>query len=78
MTSPTMPDPAPARAAGAWVPWLLTMALFSLVIALTVGILKSLGGAGLPEAVLAGGTAFGATMGLCLAAVTAVKELRRR
>lgn len=70
MTHPTKPN-------GAWVPWLLAMAFFSLVVAMTVGILKSLGGADLPEAVLAGGTAFGATMGICLAAVTTVKELRR-
>jgi hypothetical protein len=53
------------------------MALFSLVVAMAVGILKSLGGADLPEAVLAGGTAFGATMVACLTAVTAVKELRK-
>lgn len=55
----------------------MSMAFFSLVVALTVGILKSHAGAGLAEAVLAGGTAFGATMGICLAAVTAVKELRK-
>ncbi|MGP3949187.1 hypothetical protein [Streptomyces sp. 7N604] len=75
MTPPAPPtSPRPAHT---WVPWLLAMALFSLVIAMAIGILKSLAGAGLVEAVLAGGTAFGATMGTCLVAVTAVKELRK-
>lgn len=77
VTPLTTPSQPPARAAGAWLPWLLAMAFFSLVVAMAVGILKSLGGAALPEVVLAGGTAFGATMGACLAAITAVKELRR-
>jgi hypothetical protein len=53
------------------------MGFFALVVALSVGILKSLAGTGTAEAVLAGGSAFGATMGICLLAVTAVKELRR-
>ncbi|MFP8905132.1 hypothetical protein [Streptomyces atacamensis] len=70
MTHPTKPN-------GVWVPWLLAMVLFSLVVAMSAGILRSLGGADLPDAVLAGGTAFGAAMGLCLGAVTVVKELRK-
>jgi hypothetical protein len=53
------------------------MVLFSLVVAMAAGILRSLGGAGLPEAVWSGGAAFGASMGMCLAGVVAVRELRR-
>ncbi|WP_328742310.1 hypothetical protein OG301_15625 [Streptomyces platensis] len=74
--TPQAPPTSP-RPANTWVPWLLAMAFFSLVVAMAVGILKSHAGTGLAEAVLAGGTAFGATMGVCLAAVTAVKELRK-
>jgi hypothetical protein len=53
------------------------MILFSLVVALAAGILSSAGGAGLAEAVMSGGTAFGATMVLCLGAVGVVRDLRR-
>ncbi|MFJ6682378.1 hypothetical protein [Streptomyces werraensis] len=44
------------------------MVLFSLVVAMAAGMLRSLGGAGLPEAVWSGGAAFGASMAMCLAA----------
>jgi len=72
----SVPPTAP-RPAHAWVPWLLAMAFFSLVVGMAVGILKSFAGASLAEAVLAGGAAFGATMGTCLLAVTTVRELRK-
>ncbi|CAL9512945.1 hypothetical protein SUDANB32_03665 [Streptomyces sp. enrichment culture] len=61
----------------AWVPWLLVMVLLSLVVAMAAGMLRSLGGAGLPEAVWSGGAAFGASMAMCLAGVVAVRELRK-
>ncbi|MFE7043404.1 hypothetical protein ACFU9X_29370 [Streptomyces atratus] len=46
--------------------WLLVAALFSLVVALIAGILKVSTGAGSAETVLYSGTAFAASMVLCL------------
>ncbi|MEU1590549.1 hypothetical protein [Micromonospora sp. NPDC005710] len=46
--------------------WLLVAGLFSLVVALIAGILKSSVDARLAEAVLYGGTAFAASMGVAL------------
>ncbi|KAF4405375.1 MULTISPECIES: hypothetical protein [Streptomyces] len=77
MTTPPTPDQVPGRTVPVWLPWLLAMVFFSLAVALAVGILTSLSGAGGPEAVLAGGAAFGGAMGLCLAGVVAVRELRQ-
>jgi hypothetical protein len=77
VTPSTRPHQALAPAAHLWVLWLLLMALFSLVVALAVAFLESLSGTGLAEAVLSGGAAFGASMGICLAAVAVVRELRR-
>ncbi|MEU1126516.1 hypothetical protein ABZ371_23845 [Streptomyces sp. NPDC005899] len=53
------------------------MVLFSAVVALVVIMLTLRSGAGLVDATLSGGAAFGGTMLLCLAVVAAVKELRR-
>uniref|UniRef100_A0AAU3H5A6 Uncharacterized protein n=2 Tax=Streptomyces sp. NBC_01401 TaxID=2903854 RepID=A0AAU3H5A6_9ACTN len=77
MTSPTTPSPVSASHAHTWALWLLVMVLFSLVVALVVILLKLQSGAGPADAALAGGTAFGATMGICLGAVAAIRELRR-
>lgn len=82
MTSPTVPHQSPQQAPAArdshtWVLWLLLMASLSLLVAVCVGILESLRGAGLAEAVLSGGKAFGGSIVICLTAVVAVRELRR-
>ncbi|MFG3002134.1 hypothetical protein [Streptomyces sp. NPDC048340] len=77
-TDPAAPQQAPViGSTTAWVPWLLTVVLFSLVVAMSVGILKSLDGAGWAEAVLSGGTAFGTSIGICLGGIAAVRELKR-
>lgn len=77
VTSPTTPSPASASRSHTWVLWLLVMVLFSVVVALIVIMLKQHSGAGPADAALAGGTAFGATIGICLGSVAAVRELRR-
>jgi hypothetical protein len=63
---------------GAWIPWLLVMFLFSLLVAVCVGFLKSLTGTASAEALLSGGAAFGGTALLCLGVVPVVEQLRRR
>lgn len=55
--------------------WLLVAALFSLVVALVAGILKTSTGVGLAEAVLYGGAAFATSMGLCLLVLSAAGQL---
>ncbi|MEU3198598.1 hypothetical protein [Streptomyces sp. NPDC006996] len=50
-------------------------ALFSLVVALVAGILKTSTGAAFAEAVLYGGTAFATSMGLCVLVLSAVGQL---
>ncbi|MFJ2296894.1 hypothetical protein [Streptomyces sp. NPDC087894] len=77
MTPPASPTPVPASPSHTWALWLLVMVLFSAVVALTVIMLKAHSGSGLTDAVLAGGTAFGSTMLICLGTVAAVRELRR-
>ncbi|MFB7409661.1 hypothetical protein ACFCZ2_21010 [Streptomyces sp. NPDC056202] len=77
MTSSAVPPQLPAPAVPTWVLWLLLMLSSSLVVALVVGILKSFGGAGLAEASLTGGAAFGGAFGLCLTAVPVMKQLRK-
>ncbi|MFE5584441.1 hypothetical protein [Kitasatospora sp. NPDC056531] len=64
------------NSSGTWVLWLLIIGLVSLVIALVVGILQTWAGARLPEATMAAGAAFGVSVGLCLAVLAAVRELR--
>ncbi|MFI6150903.1 hypothetical protein [Streptomyces sp. NPDC051109] len=61
-----------------WAFWLLIMVLFSLVVALTAGLAESLAGAGLLTVLRSGGTGFATAVGLCMAAVPAVRELRKR
>ncbi|MGS2645532.1 hypothetical protein [Streptosporangium sp. LJ11] len=56
--------------------WLAIAGLFSLVIALVAGILKSQTGAGLAESALTSGGAFAAAMALCLAVLAAVQGPR--
>ncbi|MFD8799952.1 hypothetical protein [Streptomyces atroolivaceus] len=77
MTSPTTPSPTSASRSHTWVLWLMVMVLFSAVVALVAIMLNVRSGAGLADATLSGGTAFGATMVGCLTAVAAIKELRR-
>ncbi|MFI8105454.1 hypothetical protein [Streptomyces sp. NPDC086023] len=75
------PDSAqvpPSSASPTWVLWLLIMGLFSLVVALSAGLLESLAGGGPLEVVRSGGTGFITAAGLCLATVTAVQQLRKR
>ncbi len=57
---------------------LLSIFLFSLVVALSASLMESLAGAGLPTVVRSGGTGFTTAVALCLAAVPAVRELRKR
>ena len=59
-----------------WVLWLLIIALFSTLIAACVAALKYMTGTGIADAILFAGAAFGATAGLCFAAVGAVTALR--
>ncbi|MGP3683946.1 hypothetical protein ACTVZO_04400 [Streptomyces sp. IBSNAI002] len=61
-----------------WALWVLSMFLFALVIALSAGLVESLVGGGLPTVVRSGGTGFATAVALCLAAVPAVRELRKR
>jgi hypothetical protein len=56
--------------------WLAVAGLFSLMIALVAGILKSQTGAGLAESALVSGGAFAAAMALCLAILTAARGSR--
>ncbi|MBW5482625.1 hypothetical protein [Streptomyces bambusae] len=58
--------------------WLLIMILFSLVVALSAGLLESLAGAALPTVLRSGAAGFATSVGLCLGAVPAVRELRKR
>lgn len=74
---PASAPPTPPRPTHTWILWLMLMLQFSLIVALITGILTSQAGARLAGAVMAGGGAFGATMGICLGAVAAVRELRR-
>ncbi|SDD76734.1 hypothetical protein [Streptomyces prasinopilosus] len=59
-----------------WVLWLLIIVLFSTLIAACVAALKYMTGTGIADAILFAGAAFGATAGLCFAAVGAVTALR--
>lgn len=74
----TTTDIHAACAQPVWALWLLSMVLFALVIALAAGLVESLAGAGLPAVLRSGGTGFATAVGLCLAAVSAVRELRKR
>ena len=56
--------------------WLLIIILFSALVAVCVAALKYATGTGIADVILYAGTAFGATAGLCFAAVGAVKTLR--
>ncbi|MFD7258371.1 hypothetical protein [Streptomyces sp. NPDC059874] len=78
MPPATTTDIHAACAQPVWALWLLSMILFSLVIALSAGLVESLAGAGLPEVLRSGGTGFATAVGLCLVAVPAVRELRKR
>ncbi|MGP3691253.1 hypothetical protein ACTVZO_42450 [Streptomyces sp. IBSNAI002] len=83
---PTATPPATTNATDAhagrpqpvWALWLLSIFLFSLVVALSAGLMESLAGADLPTVVRSGGTGFATAVALCLAAVPAVRELRKR
>ncbi|MFG2873844.1 hypothetical protein ACGFYU_02310 [Streptomyces sp. NPDC048337] len=67
-----------APALPVWALWLLIITLFSLSVGLSAGLVESLAGAGLPEVIRSGGTGFATAAGLCLAAVPAVLQLRKR
>ena len=76
------PTPPPVSASepvnSAWIPWLLVMALFSALVAVCVGFLKTLDGTPASAALLSAGAAFGGTALLCLAVVPVVQQLRQR
>ncbi|MFE3557809.1 hypothetical protein ACFXKW_23510 [Streptomyces sp. NPDC059193] len=74
----TAADAHAGRTQPVWALWLLSIFLFSLVVALSAGLMESLAGAGLPTVVRSGGTGFATAVALCLAAVPAVRELRKR
>ncbi|QEV19194.1 hypothetical protein [Streptomyces alboniger] len=59
----------------AWTMSLLVAVLFSLVLALVAGILKTSTGAACADAVLYGGTAFATSMGLCVLVLSAAGQL---
>lgn len=61
-----------------WALWLLIIVLFSTLIAACVAALKYVTGTGIIDAILFAGAAFGATAGLCFAAVGAVTALRNQ
>lgn len=66
-------SPSPGSATG--LLWLLVAALFSLVVALVAGMVKTRDGAKLSEAVLTGGAAYATCMGLCLGILAAAGAL---
>ncbi|MGW9302211.1 MULTISPECIES: hypothetical protein [Streptomyces] len=73
------PAPAPPEAVNsAWIPWLLVMVLFSVLVGVCVGFLKILDGSPATGALLGAGAAFGATALLCMAVVPVVQQLRQR
>ncbi|WP_329448693.1 hypothetical protein OG906_36975 (plasmid) [Streptomyces sp. NBC_01426] len=72
------PAPAPTSGPPVWALWLLIMSLFSLVVAVSAGLVESLAGAGLPEVLRSGGTGFLAAAGLCFGTLQAARELRKR
>lgn len=72
------PTSVSESANSAWIPWLLVMVLFSVLVAVCVGFLKALNGSSSADAVLSAGAAFGGTALLCLAAVPVVQQLRQR
>jgi hypothetical protein len=55
--------------------WILVAFFFSLVVALIAGILRASTGTGLAETILYGDAAFAASMGLCLAVLSAAGQL---
>ncbi|MFJ4676306.1 MULTISPECIES: hypothetical protein [unclassified Kitasatospora] len=77
-TDPSMPTDTASSTDSAWIPWLLVMLLFSLLVAVCVGFLKRLGGSALVDALLEGGAAFGGSALLCLGVVPVIQQLRRR
>ncbi|MEU6530782.1 hypothetical protein ABZ869_16540 [Streptomyces sp. NPDC046928] len=72
----TTSDSSRTSPASAWALWLLIIVLFSTLIAACVAALKYMTGTGVIDALLFAGAAFGATAGLCFAAVGAVTALR--
>ncbi|MEV4012503.1 hypothetical protein AB0J35_18545 [Nonomuraea angiospora] len=69
-------QPPPNGPGAAWSLWLAVAGLFSLVIGLVAGILKSQTGAGLAESTLMSGGAFATAMALCLAVLAAARGSR--
>ena len=76
MTAPDDHSTSTGTRSEAWIPWLLVMFLFSLLVAVCVGFLKSLTGTAPAAALLAGGAAFGGTALLCMGIVPVVRQLR--
>ncbi|MEV8030768.1 hypothetical protein [Streptomyces sp. NPDC086182] len=77
-TSTPLPTSTSEPANSAWIPWLLVMVLFSVLVAVCVGFLKALNGSLPADAVLSAGAAFGGAALLCLAAVPVVQQLRQQ
>lgn len=57
--------------------WILVSLLFSLVVGLVTGIVKSATGVGVAEAVLTGGSAFTGSMLLCLGILASLHKFER-
>ncbi|MEU9296867.1 hypothetical protein [Streptomyces sp. NPDC048266] len=75
-TTPALSVSEPANSA--WIPWLLVMVLFSALVGVCVGFLRTLDGTPATAALLSAGAAFGGTALLCLAVVPVVQQLRQR
>ncbi|MFF2403130.1 hypothetical protein OG590_35845 (plasmid) [Streptomyces goshikiensis] len=81
MTAPDARTPDPVAVPGAmpvWPLWLLIMALLSTTVGASAGLLESLAGSDLPSVIRAVATGFASSAGLCLTAVPAALQLRKR
>ncbi|WP_245641041.1 hypothetical protein [Streptomyces megasporus] len=70
MSTEPIPHPRTVKAL-----WVLVTVLFSVLVALVAGILATVTGRSLPDAVLQAGGAFAMTLPLCLAVLSALSVL---
>ncbi|MFD3699694.1 hypothetical protein ACFWUZ_26815 [Streptomyces sp. NPDC058646] len=78
-TTTDTPDPvAVPRAMPVWPLWLLIMTFFSTTVGVSAGLVESLAGVGLPSVIRSAGAGFLSAAGLCLTAVPAVLQMRKR
>lgn len=78
MTGSDLSTDPTAPALPTWALWLMIMALFCLVVALSASLVESLAGGTLPTVLRSGGTSFLAAATLCFGTLQAVRELRKR